>query len=256
MDSASRQNQILVQLREKDFVEVETLAGAFGVSTQTIRNDLRELNRRGLVKRTHGGARRRDVSSTYDYAERRTLFSREKTAIGESAAELIPHNCSVALNIGTTTERVAQALCAHEGLTVLSNNINIVSMFLSVPLARLVIAGGEVRQSDGAIVGEEAVEFIHRYKVDFAVIGASALDTDGAVLDYDAREVAVARALIANARTVILASDSSKFNRSAPIRICAISDIDYFVTDRIPPDSFVMAAQKTNTKIITSEAIS
>ncbi|MEO1103308.1 MAG: hypothetical protein AAFW98_06200, partial [Pseudomonadota bacterium] len=88
---------------------------------------------------------------------------------------------------------------------------------------------------DGGIVGEAAVDFISQFKVDFAVIGASAIDADGALLDFDFREVKVAQAIISNARHVILAADSTKFDRSAPVRIGHLSQIGTFVCDRCPP---------------------
>ena len=96
----------------------------------------------------------------------------------------------------------------------------------------MIIAGGVVRHTDGGVVGEAAVDFIRQFKVDFAVIGASAIDDDGALLDYDYREVRVAQAIISNARHVILVGDPTKFERSAPVRIAHISQVDTFVTDR------------------------
>ena len=105
------------------------------------------------------------------------------------------------------------------------------------PEIEVVIAGGVVRRSDGGIVGEAAVDFIRQFQVDFAVIGASAIDADGSLLDYDYREVRVAQAIISNARHVILAADATKFERSAPVRIGHLSQIDTFVTDRCPLES-------------------
>ena len=87
------------------------------------------------------------------------------------------------------------------------------------PAIEVVIAGGVVRGSDGGVVGEAAVDFIKQFQVDYAVIGASAIDHDGALLDFDFREVKVAQAIIANARQVILAADSTTFERTAPVRI-------------------------------------
>ncbi len=170
--------------------------------------------------------------------------------MGVLAASLIPDNCSVALNIGTTTEQVARALSGHSGLVVLSNNVNIITSLLGTRARELILVGGTVRESDGAIVGEHAVEFISRYKVDFAVIGASALDEDGTVLDYDTREVSVARAILRNARTRILVADSSKFHLTAPVRICSLAELDYVVTDRGVPAPFARAAAQANTSIL------
>lgn len=251
MDIDTRQEEILQLLEERPHVDVGQLATRFEVSSQTIRNDLRELADRGLVTRTHGGARRAVYAANQEYTERRKLQAREKEAMGRIAASLIPDDCSVTLNIGTSTEQVAQALKGHSGLVLLSNNINIINAMMGTKARELILVGGTVRQSDGAIVGGDAVDFISRYKVDFAVIGASALDADGAVLDYDTREVAVARAILNNARTRILVGDGSKFDRTAPVRICDIAEIDYFITDTQPPAGFVEAARRGETEILT-----
>ena len=102
---------------------------------------------------------------------------------------------------------------------VITNNINVANRMRVYPGIEVVIAGGVVRGSDGGVVGEAAVDFIKQFKVDYAVIGASAIDHDGALLDFDFREVKVAQAIIANARHVILVSDATKFERTAPVRI-------------------------------------
>src|SRR5690606_5711544 len=118
-----------------------------------------------------------------------------------------------------TTEQVAAALTSHRGLMVVTNNINVANILRKHPGIEVVIAGGVVRHADGGIVGEAAVEFINQFKVDYAVIGVSAIDEDGALLDYDYREVSVARAIIGNARHVILVADRMKLARTAPVRI-------------------------------------
>jgi DeoR family glycerol-3-phosphate regulon repressor len=150
----------------------------------------------------------------------------------KAAAALIPNQSSLFINIGTTTEAVSKALLEHNGLMVITNNINVANRMRVFPSIEVVIAGGVVRGSDGGIVGEAAVDFIKQFKVDYAVIGASAIDHDGALLDFDFREVKVAQAIIANARQVILVSDSTKFERTAPVRIGHLSQVDTFITDR------------------------
>jgi DeoR family glycerol-3-phosphate regulon repressor len=245
-----RQEQILEKLRIYAQVDVEALTAEFAVTSQTVRRDLSELCDRGLAIRTHGGARRVISTSSLGYEERRLNKRVEKEKIGTIAASLIPNNCSLILNIGTTTEQVARALTDHKNLMVISNNINVIQIFRNSQMRDLVIVGGGVRQSDGAIVGDEAVEFISKYKVDYAVIGASSLDTDGSVLDFDSREVAVARTILKNARTRILVADTSKFERSAPVRICTLSDLDYVILDAMPPLEFQEAADRDKTQIL------
>ena len=252
MDATDRQNEILNLLNSQDRVEVEDLAGRFGVSLQTVRTDLRDLSARGLLSRVHGGAVRIASAANRGYAERRSLNAAGKRAMAALTAEIIPENCSLALNIGTSTEQVARSLSGHSGLPILSNNINIINMMMTENPKDLILVGGSIRQSDGAIVGEEAVEFISRYKVDYAVIGASAMDDDGSVLDHDAREVAVARAILKNARHRILVCDGGKFDRSAPVRICALEDLDTIITDRPVPQEFADAAATAGTRILVA----
>ena len=248
-----RQEAILDQLRVKDKIEVGTLSHNFRVTAQTIRRDLKDLCDRGLVTRTHGGAKRFISTVSRGYEERRLSFKTEKEAIGILAASLIPDNCSIILNIGTTTEQVARALTSHSNLIIISNNINVIQIFMNSQLKDLILAGGGVRQSDGAIVGDHAVELISHYKADYAVIGTSSIDSDGAILDFDACEVAVARAILKNSRVKILVSDISKFERSAPVRICDVIDLDYVILDKQPPKNFYAAALRGGTRIITTE---
>jgi DeoR family transcriptional regulator, glycerol-3-phosphate regulon repressor len=244
-----RQTEILQRARAQGRVEVEALATEFDVSTQTIRRDLNELSLSGLLARVHGGAVVAARVSNVAYAERRVVSALEKRAIGACTARMIPDGCSVFLNIGTTTEEVAHGLVERHDLVVITNNLNVVSILSGSPGKDIILAGGIVRQSDGAIVGDETVEFIRRFKADYAVIGASALDEDGAILDYDMREVAVTRAIIANARRAILVCDRLKFERTAPVRICSIADIHAFVTDAAPPPAFAEACQRSGTAI-------
>ena len=250
---SDRQDRILALLAQQDRVLVDELAATFDVTTQTIRKDLNELCDRGLASRIHGGARAGRSISNVDYEHRRLLSNDGKEAIGAAASRLIPDECSIMMNIGTTTEQVARALYGHSGLIVISNNVNIINTLIGSHAKELILAGGSVRPSDGAIVGEAAVEFISRFKADYAVIGASSIDADGAILDYDAREVSVARAILRNARTRILVADASKFSRTASVRICEIGEVDMFITDKAPPDEFRRAAEAGETQIVVAD---
>ena len=234
-----RQQQILVLARQTGNVQVEDLAVRFDVTPQTIRKDLNELCDGRLLARTHGGAMLSSGVENVAYEARRQLAAREKVVIGQRAAELIPNNCSLFINIGTTTEEVARALVHHEGLLVITNNIHVATILMPCPRIDVILAGGMLRKTDGGIVGEAAADFIGQFKVDYAVIGASAIDEEGAMLDFDYREVRVSQAIVNNARNVILVSDAMKFTRSAPVRISHLSQVDIFVTDRAPPEAII-----------------
>ena len=250
MDPVSpRQSEILDRARRAGRVDVDGLASEFDVTPQTIRKDLNELCERGMLQRVHGGAVLPSGIANYAYDARRQLASDAKQLIGKRAAALIPDSASIMLNIGTTTEQVARALRQHDGIMAITNNINVANILRSAPAVEVIIAGGQVRPSDGGIVGEATVDFIRQFKVDYAVIGASAIDADGTIFDYDFREVRVAREILSHARQTLLVADAMKFERSAPVRIAHLSQIDIFVTDTAPPESVAEICREHNVRI-------
>lgn len=246
----NRQEAILKELRSSGDVEVEPLSFEWAVTTQTIRRDLGKLCKAGLAMRTRGGARRMKTSSVIAYEDRRLNQTEAKTSIADAAAAIIPNGASLALNIGTTTEMVAAALRLHQDLTVVSNNINMVPILRASRLKSLFLIGGNVRLSDGAVIGGDAIKEISKYKVDFAVIGASSLDADGSILDFDQREVLVTRAILQNARKTILVADVSKFEFSAPFKISDAKDLDYIILNAPPPPAFEISLLKQGTTLI------
>jgi len=249
-----RQSEIMARARTEGRILIDDLAAVLAVTTQTIRRDVNGLCEAGLLARVHGGAKLATGTVNLDYAERRGLALDGKRAIGAAAAAMIPDDCSVTINIGTTTEQVAQALRPRRNLVVLTNNMNVANILSGAAGKEIILAGGAVRPGDGAIVGADAVEFIGKFKTDYAIIGSSALDADGSILDFDAREVAVARAIIANTRHTILVCDSQKFERSASVRVCALDDIDAFVTDAPPPPSFAAACARAGVAVTIADA--
>jgi DeoR family glycerol-3-phosphate regulon repressor len=230
-----RQKDIVAIAKLEGRVGVEALAERFNVTPQTIRKDLNDLCERGVLQRYHGGAVLSSGIANFGYEARRGLATEEKRRIGIRAASLIPDNSSLLINIGTTTEQVAVALRNKQGLLAITNNINVVNILQGYDQIEVIIAGGVVRHSDGGVVGEAAVDFIRQFKVDYAVIGTSAIDEDGTLLDFDYREVKVAQAIMGCARKSILVADNLKYERTAPVRIGHISQLDYFVTNRAPP---------------------
>jgi DeoR family glycerol-3-phosphate regulon repressor len=250
---SDRQNRILALARENGKVDVEKLSTSFNVSPQTIRKDLNELCDKTLLQRVHGGAIVGSGIENVSYEARRLLAPEAKKAIGKAAAALIPDNSSLLLNIGTTTEQVAHALSDHRGLLVITNNINAVEIMKNFLGIELIIAGGQVRRSDGGIIGVAAVDFINQFKTDYAVIGVSALDEDGTLLDYDFREVRVAQAIIKNSRHVILVADSMKLERNAPIRIGHISEINTIVVNNDLPQKLKDICRENGVKIVIAK---
>lgn len=232
-----RQGEILEIARSEGRVIVEDLAQRFDVTLQTIRRDLAELSEAGHLDRVHGGAVARMGVANIAWERRRRMNEDAKAAIARACAAAIPDNSSLILNIGTTTEAVARALLNHQNITVITNNMNVANILVANPACEVVVAGGALRRQDGGLVGELTTQFFAQFKVDIAVIGTSAIDADGDLLDFDLAEVRVSKAILGRARKSFLVTDHSKFDRSAPARLASLSEITAVFTDRaLQPD--------------------
>ena len=132
---------------------------------------------------------------------------------------------------------------------VITNNLNVANILARNPSCEVIVAGGTLRRADGGLVGDLAALAIQRFKVDIAVIGASAIDLNGDLLDFDPEEVRVSRQILYAARSSILVADKSKFTRKAPVRIGSVSEVGGFVTDGIPSEQLINACRDWNTAL-------
>ncbi|PJE79528.1 Glycerol-3-phosphate regulon repressor [invertebrate metagenome] len=246
-----RQERIVEMVQNKGFISTDELVSVFQVTPQTIRRDLNELDRQGLVLRHHGGASLMASSTeNTDYQQRKQQLNEEKQAIAKRLATRIPDGASLFINIGTTTEAVAHHLLGHSRLKVITNNLHVAAILLKKSDFTVIIAGGEVRNRDGGIVSQATRDFINQFYVDYAIIGISGINTDGALLDYDYQEVRVAQAMTANAKHTLLAADHSKFGRNAMVRMGNLKHIDALFTDRNPPDLLTQYIQESHTELV------
>lgn len=242
-----RKPEIIKIARREGKVTVESLVAHFGVTPQTIRRDLTELAEAGQLERVHGGAILPSTTMNIGYNERRQLNQSSKVDIARACAKHIPNDCSVFLNIGTTTEAVAAELLHHEGLLVVTNNINIAMILSANPSIDVVVTGGNLRRSDGGLVGDLAKGTVAQFRFDFAVIGCSALSAQGDILDFDFQEVGVSRTIIQQSEDIFLVADGSKFDRKAPVRIGSLADVDRFFTDLDLPTAAAELCLANNT---------
>ena len=254
MNTNPRQLLLLDEVRRRKSASVEQLADTLGVTLQTVRRDVQRLAEQGLVTRFHGGVR--VPSSTVEnlaHRQRETLNAEGKARIAQAVAAQVPHDCSLILNIGTTTEAIARALMHHRGLRVLTNNLNVAAILSGNPDCEVIVAGGVVRARDHGIVGEAAVDFIRQFRVDIALIGISGMEADGTLRDFDLREVKVAQTIIAQAREVWLAADHTKFNRPAMVELATLAQIDRLFTDAAPPEPFPALLQDAQVQCTVAE---
>lgn len=240
MKQVPRHQQIVELVTKHGYVSTEELVERFNVSPQTIRRDLNELADENKIRRYHGGATIPLSSENISYNTRKSINFSEKDIIAEEVAKSIPDGATLFIDIGTTPEAIARALNKHhKQLRVVTNNMNVATILLPNPEVRLILAGGEVRNRDGGIVGEATLDFIKQFRLDFGILGISGIDLDGSLLDFDYHEVRVKQAIIENSRSVLLAVDHSKFGRNAMVKLGNISQIHGLFTDQRPPEQII-----------------
>lgn len=248
-----RKPEIIAIARRQGMVTVDGLVSHFGVTPQTIRRDLTELAEAGQLERVHGGAILPSNTTNIGYSERRELNQAAKVDIARACAAQIPNDCAVFLNIGTTTEAVAEELLQHEGLVVVTNNINIAMILSRNEAIDVIVTGGNLRRSDGGLIGDLATQTIGQFRFDYAIIGCSALRDDGEILDFDVLEVGVSKEIINRSENVFLVADASKFERKAPAKIASLESVDVFFTDHRPPELTRSVCRASDTKIVLAQ---
>ncbi len=239
MNPNLRQIKLLKHVHTNGSCSLEALARHLDVTVQTVRRDVQRLAEASLLVRFHGGVRL--LNSTIEniaYRQRAQLHADEKERIARAIAREIPNDCSLLINIGTTTEAIARALTEHAGLRIITNNINVACTLGHQAGCEVILAGGSVRSRDLGIVGEATVEFIRQFRADIALIGISGIEADGTLRDYDFREVKVSQAIMQSAREVWLATDISKFHRPAMVQVAQLAQISRLFTDARPPEPF------------------
>jgi len=242
MNKHQRQARIVEMIERSGYVSIGDAAEALAVTTQTIRRDFDELIAVGAISRHRGGATPNLAGKVANYTTRRTYLGQVKTAIARRLAALIPPRASVFIENGTTLEAIGPLLKRDAIGRIVTNNLHL-ALFLSNRGFAVTVPAGELREADGGIVGEQALRSLEDYRFDIALIGASAVEPDGSLMEYETGAMMIARTAIARARSTVLAADATKFRHAAPLRIGPIALVAALVTDAAPPAS-VLAAMK------------
>ncbi|MFR9795963.1 DeoR/GlpR family DNA-binding transcription regulator [Streptomyces sp. MS06] len=248
MFAAERQQEIMRLARDSGRVDVLSLAEEFQVTAETVRRDLKALDRAGLVRRVHGGAipvGRLDFEP--DLAERDAVAADEKERIAHAALAELPADGSVILDAGTTAARLAAALPVDSALTVVTHALPVAARLADHPGIALHLVGGRVRHRTRAAVDAWALRAYAEIKADVVFLATNGFTSDGGLTTPDLAEAAVKRAVIGAARRVVLLADSAKFGQQHFARFGDLADVDLLITDTglAPDDARAIEARGT-----------
>ena len=218
MNRATRLHAILELLAEQGEVSVEGLVERFEASAATIRRDLDSLAEQRLLTRTHGGAVAQSVAYELPVRYKSHLRTEQKERIALAARELVPPGAVVGLSGGTTTTALAAALAAREdleGLTVVTNAVNIAAQLATRPDIKVVVTGGVIHSRSYELVGPFVEQLLSGIQLDVAFIGVNGMSAASGASTQDEREAAVNRLMAQRARRAVVVTDSSKLGVSA-----------------------------------------
>lgn len=232
-----RQAQIAELVSVRGRARIGELAKQFGVTEPTIRKDLRVLQSKGLLKRTHGGALAMQPTVEREFAGRQDTNIAAKEAIARRCVRLLNDGDSVFLDSGTTVSAVAGAIAAHGSglrLSTLTTSLGVINTLADVPGIDCVLLGGQLRRVDGAVVGALTLENLQRFTFSLAFIGVSGFSDMGISVGSLA-EAAVKADAIERARKVVLAVDHTKVGTTDFARISGLDVVDIVVMDKATP---------------------
>ncbi|WP_282603139.1 DeoR/GlpR family DNA-binding transcription regulator [Paracoccus sp. PARArs4] len=252
LDLVERRDVIVALLSEGGPLSATELSDRLGVSVQTVRADLRDLDQAGLVQRRNGRVQLRNRTENIGYHPRVGIAWQDKQRIATVVRGLIPDGSRLALGTGTTVEHCARFLAGHRDLFVATNSIHAVSALQNAPGIAVAMAGGTVRMRDLDLVGATALEFFAGYRMDFAIFSCGGLTPLGEVLDYDTDEVMARRAIAGCAATRILVADGGKMGLDLACRHGRLSDHDIVVTTAPLPDRVMRECAGRGTRVLVA----
>lgn len=254
--SSHRQKEILDALRRAGgSMRVTAIAEALNVTNETVRRNLRTLADGGLVDKTHGGVQliQPDAEGELDFLQRFNENTVAKRAIARHVAAMIPDEASLFLDIGSTTAHIADALRDHHRLLVVTNSVYVAYRLAMRNGNRVFMAGGELRSHDGGAFGSDAMAFASSFTTEFAILSSAGITASEGFTLFDLEEARFSRLVMGHAAQRIVAADSSKFGREAPIVIGDPAQVDFLVCEAAPPEDITRAARDWGTEIRIAE---
>ena len=250
MSSEVRKEVILERLERDQRVSVLELSTEFGVSGETVRRDLKDLEAEGSVRRVHGGAIPAGRTTDTPITERIKLNAIEKDEVAGVARGLINDDCVIFLDTGTTTLALARRLIGFKKLRLYTNSLMIAQAACQHFGVKVQVTPGNLRPIEQDLVGYDTLAYIQRFHFDMVFTGAAAINADYGFMDYEEDEARIRQALLVRSSRSVMLADHTKFGRIGNVITAPFSQIGTLVTDRRPPEDIVSAVRAEELEII------
>ncbi len=249
-----RKKIILGLLKDRDFASTQEILQECNVSEITVRRDLSEMEKKGLLIRTHGGAIKKvTTDNLFLYNEKVNQKRIEKEYICKIASGFIQSNDIIFIDCGSTVSFLTKYISKIESLTVITNSLPIVSELINFENIKLILIGGEVDNKRRAIYGYSAIQNISQYHANKAFIGADGISLSRGVTSYNEKSASITLKMAENSDEVFLLCDSSKIEKDSLVRFAPLSIVDYVITDNEVNSSLILTYEKYNIKLICDD---
>jgi len=249
-----RLEEILRWVKEKRTVKIAELTERFGVTRETIRKDLYELERRGHVRKVHGGATLHKTGIEPAYSVRADHSVAQKLAVAAKSATLVEPGDSLFIDVGTTALLFARQLKAIEGLQVITNSIPVAVELADHPAAKVILCGGSIRPGELSVSGTVARRNMESFYADKAFIGVGGLSEHG-LTDYHLEEADVRRLMMERAKETIAMTDSTKLGVTAFHKVADAEALSALVTDGEADPEMLRRLEEAGVRVLLADDI-
>ncbi len=254
MLTLERREEILEILNKNKSVTVEELATELFVSGATIRRDLRDMEKQGLIKRSHGGAMAfKSSAEETAFAIRQQQNIIAKKSIAKLASKLIKNGDSVFIDSSSTVGAVVPLLNNFQYLSVTTTGLRNALLLSETNNVKIYIAGGQIQNHSNSIIGTDTMDYIARIHADVSLISCSGVGIDSGFTDSSIEQSKLKQQMRKNSNVLAVLCDSTKFGKTFLCRNFLFDEVDYLITDKTPPIEFVEKIAETKCKILTPE---
>lgn len=252
MNTIKRKQYILKKLQTDGSISITDLVEELGVSSMTIRRDLKTLSENGLVTLEHGGAVLNSGSLfEYNTAFKQEIKAEEKLRIAQKCLDYVNEGDSIYLDAGTTVSKIAGLLNRKKNIIILTNSLLAANQITNLRNTKVIMCPGEFRHDSMAFMGPLTDEFIGQFRIDTLFLGVEGIDLEGGISVPDIIDGVTKKNLISNAKKVICVADSSKFNTTYFFCIAPLTKIDIIITDTGLEPEILNQYLQQNIKVIT-----
>lgn len=246
-----RHQKILEQLQERGYVNVTDLCRQLQVSAVTIRKDLKFLEQKGLLFRSHGGASLHNpYINELPVNEKEKIRMEEKMRIGEAAARLIEPDDAIIIASGTTVLAFARCIRPRHHLTVITASLNVALELNRYPETEVIQLPGPLRKTSSSVIGPYAEQMLQQFSCSKLFLGVDGIDPEFGCTTTSMLEASLNRHMMAAAQKTIVLADSSKFGKRGFGKICDMDEVDQIITDREVSDAMLKALDEKGVEVV------